>query len=149
MILTGQVWVTVSFNRSFQNGMLYHDHVLCDLPVGVALLDKLCLTSSLLARTTQSSFHVFITKISVRFGDETKTNTGSKWHCFAMSFCSRAYCLHHYPDLPPNIIWINISMIKNRNIKVEWNFYSTWPQGLSWSTVRPDHKAEVNNMWGL
>lgn len=68
---------------------------------------------------------------------------------FLLSCISSTSC--HYPDLRPNIIGINISMIKNRNIKVELNFYSTWPQGLSWSTltVRPDHKAEVNNMWGL
>lgn len=56
------------------------------MPVSNVPLAQLCLTSSLLARTTQSYFHTIITKILVCFGKETKKKTEAK-----MPFCSCAF----------------------------------------------------------
>lgn len=59
------------------------------MPVSNVPLAQLCLTSSLLARTTQSHFHTIITKILVCFGKETKKKKLKQK--IKMPFCSCAF----------------------------------------------------------
>lgn len=62
------------------------------MPVSNVPLAELCLTSSLLARTTQSYLHAIITKILVCFGKEAKKTKTKKTEAIIKTpFCSCAF----------------------------------------------------------